>query len=37
LVSPHGSPVLAGLTQHVRDVPCDEIERAAVAAFSDTD
>ena len=30
-------PVLAGLTQHVRDVPCDEIERAAVAAFSDTD
>jgi PhnB protein len=25
-----------GLTQHVRDVPRDEIERAAVAAFSHT-
>jgi hypothetical protein len=25
-----------GLTQHVRDVPRDEIERAAIAAFSHT-
>jgi hypothetical protein len=25
-----------GLTQHVRDVPRDELERAAIAAFSHT-